>query len=134
MVQNLRAEILSLGGEVRFGARLDGLIAEGGALVGARVTRGGVTETLPCRRLILAIGHSARDSFEMLHALGLPMERKPFSMGVRIEHKQADIDLAQYGRARGALPPADYSLNVHLPDGTRSSQRPRNPAASSPTA
>ena len=118
VVQNLRAEILSLGGEVRFGARLDGLIAEGGALVGARVTRGGVTETLPCRRLILAIGHSARDSFEMLHALGLPMERKPFSMGVRIEHKQSDIDLAQYGRARGALPPADYSLNVHLPDGT----------------
>ena len=77
-----------------------------------------MTETLPCRRLILAIGHSARDSFEMLHALGLPMERKPFSMGVRIEHKQSDIDLAQYGRARGGLPPADYSLNVHLPDGT----------------
>lgn len=118
VVQNLRKEILSLGGEVRFGARLDGLIAEDGVLVGTRVTRGGVTETLPCRRLILAIGHSARDSFEMLHALGLPMERKPFSMGVRIEHKQADIDLAQYGRARGALPPADYSLNVHLPDGT----------------
>ena len=118
VVQNLRKEILSLGGEVRFGARLDGLIAEDGALTGARVTRGGVTETLPCRHLILAIGHSARDSFEMLHALGLPMERKPFSMGVRIEHRQADIDLAQYGRARGALPPADYSLNVHLPDGT----------------
>ena len=74
--------------------------------------------TLPCRRLILAIGHSARDSFEMLHALGVPMERKPFSMGVRIEHRQADIDLAQYGRPRGKLPPADYSLNVHLPDGT----------------
>ena len=46
------------------------------------------------------------------------MERKPFSMGVRIEHKQAAVDLAQYGRPRGELPPADYSLNVHLPDGT----------------
>ena len=118
VVQNLRKEILSLGGEVRFGARLDGLISEGGALVGARVTQKGVTGALPCRHVILAIGHSARDSFEMLDAFGLPMERKPFSMGVRIEHKQADIDLAQYGRARGALPPADYSLNVHLPDGT----------------
>ena len=69
-------------------------------------------------RCILALGHSARDSFEMLHALKIPMERKPFSMGVRIEHQQTMIDRAQYGRARGALPPADYSLNVHLPDGT----------------
>jgi uncharacterized FAD-dependent dehydrogenase len=68
--------------------------------------------------LILAIGHSARDSFTWLHEMGVPMERKPFSMGVRIEHKQTMIDLAQYGRERGELPPADYSLNVHLPDGT----------------
>ena len=68
--------------------------------------------------MILAIGHSARDSFEMLHGLGVPMERKPFSMGVRIEHRQTEIDRAQYGRERGELPPADYSLNVHLPDGT----------------
>ena len=118
VVQSIREEILSLGGEVRFGARLDGLLSEDGALTGALVTVGGQTETVPCRRLILAIGHSARDSFEMLEALGLPMERKPFSMGVRIEHRQADVDLAQYGRARGALPPADYSLNVRLPDGT----------------
>ena len=118
VVQRIREEILALGGELRFETRLDGLLAEGGALVGARVTHAGVTETVPCRRLILAIGHSARDSFEMLHALGLPMERKPFSMGARIEHLQTSIDLAQYGRARGALPPADYSLNVHLPDGT----------------
>ena len=118
VVQNLRREIIALGGEVRFGARLDGLVIESGALCGARVTSGGVSETLPCRRLILAIGHSARDSFEMLSSLGVPMERKAFSMGVRIEHRQRDIDLAQYGRERGALPPADYSLNVHLPDGT----------------
>ena len=53
----------------------------------------------------------------MLERLGVPMEPKAFSMGVRIEHRQADIDRAQYGRARGELPPADYSLNVHLPDG-----------------
>ena len=68
--------------------------------------------------MILALGHSARDSFEHLLEQSVNMERKPFSMGVRIEHRQADIDRAQYGRERGALPPADYSLNVHLPDGS----------------
>ena len=118
VVQNIRREILALGGELRFETRLDGLIAENGTLVGARITHAGKTETLPCRHLILAIGHSARDSFTWLRDMGVPMERKPFSMGVRIEHRQADIDLAQYGRPRGELPPADYSLNVHLPDGT----------------
>ncbi len=118
VVRRIREEILSLGGEIRFETRLDGLISENGALCGARITHAGVTEMLPCRQMILAIGHSARDSFEMLHALGISMERKSFSMGVRIEHKQTAIDLAQYGRARGALPAADYSLSVHLPDGT----------------
>ncbi len=118
VVQNIRKEILALGGEVRFETRLDGIVTEDGALIGVRVSRGGSEEILPCRRLILAIGHSARDTFEMLRDLGIPMERKPFSMGLRIEHLQEDIDLARYGRPRGGLPPADYSLNVHLPDGT----------------
>ena len=117
VVRRIREEIIALGGEIRFETRLDRLMIEDGALVGAEVTHGGESETIPCRRLILAIGHSARDSFEMLHGLGVPMERKPFSMGVRIEHRQAEIDRAQYGRERGELPPADYSLNVHLPDG-----------------
>jgi len=118
VVQNIRREIIVLGGEVRFETRLDGIEVRDGAVCGAVVTHGGRTETLPCRQLILAIGHSARDSFTWLHDMGVPMERKPFSMGVRIEHKQSAIDLAQYGRERGELPPADYSLNVHLPDGT----------------
>ena len=118
VVQNIRHEIIALGGEVRFETRLDGIETRDGAVCGAVVAHGGRTETLPCRQLILAIGHSARDSFQWLHDMGVPMERKPFSMGVRIEHKQALIDLAQYGRERGKLPPADYSLNVHLPDGT----------------
>ena len=118
VVQNIRKEILALGGEVRFETRLDGIETRDGAVCGAIVTQDGRTETLPCSQLILAIGHSARDSFRWLHDMGVPMERKPFSMGVRIEHKQTMIDLAQYGRERGALPPADYSLNVHLPDGT----------------
>lgn len=74
--------------------------------------------TLPARQVILAIGHSARDTFEMLHAQGVPMEPKPFSMGVRIEHRQADINAAQYGAAAEHLPAADYSLSCHLPDGS----------------
>ena len=118
VVQNIRKEIIALGGEVRFETRLDGLVTEGDTLIGARITHAGRTETLPCRHLILAIGHSARDSFRWLHEMGVTMERKPFSMGVRIEHRQETIDRAQYGRPRGELPPADYSLNVHLPDGT----------------
>ena len=118
VVRSIREEIVALGGEIRFETRLDGLIIQNGALTGAALTHGGQAETVPCRRLILAIGHSARDSFEMLHGLGVPMERKPFSMGVRIEHRQTEIDRAQYGRERGELPLADYSLNVHLPDGT----------------
>jgi uncharacterized FAD-dependent dehydrogenase len=118
VVQNIRREILALGGEIRFGARLAALEIEDGALAGVRVQSAAGEETLPCRHLILAIGHSARDSFEMLHGLGVPMEPKAFSMGLRIEHRQTDVDLAQYGRTRGNLPPADYSLNVHLPDGS----------------
>ncbi len=117
VVQSIRREILALGGEVRFETALTELLPEDGALTGIRVRSGGKEETIPCTRLILAIGHSARDSFEMLRRLGVPMEPKAFSMGLRIEHRQADIDLAQYGRPRGELPPADYSLNVHLPDG-----------------
>ena len=117
VVQRIRWEIQELGGEVRFGAKLTELQIEDGALCGIRVARDGGEEIISCSRLILAIGHSARDSFEMLQRLGVPMEPKAFSMGVRIEHRQADIDRSQYGRARGELPAAAYSLNVHLPDG-----------------
>jgi uncharacterized FAD-dependent dehydrogenase len=73
-----------------------------------------------CRDAVLAIGHSARDTFRMLLDQGVPMEPKPFSMGVRIEHPQTLIDESQYGAPRQAkqLPPAPYKLSVHLPDGT----------------
>ncbi|HCL20473.1 MAG TPA: hypothetical protein DHW47_00810 [Oscillibacter sp.] len=119
VVQNLRREIISLGGEVRFGSRLDGIVAENGRLTHALVHTAKGNYTLPCTRLILAIGHSARDSFEMLRDLGLDMERKPFSMGVRIEHRQADVDAAQYRALAGhpALPPSTYKLSCHLPNG-----------------
>lgn len=118
VVKNIRKHILALGGEVRFGTRCERLILEKGHLRGIEVRRGSETETIACSQLILAIGHSARDSFEMLHALGIPMQPKAFSMGVRVEHKQREINTAQYGTTELPLPAADYSLNVHLPDGT----------------
>lgn len=100
----------------------------GGALPGetlssspARRTPGTATdvERIPCTRLVLACGHSARDTFRMLQRAHVHMEPKPFSVGVRIEHLQRDIDRAQYGKAAGhpALGAADYKLVVHLPGG-----------------
>ena len=68
--------------------------------------------------VVLAIGHSARDTFRMLHEMKIPMEAKPFAMGVRIEHKQSMVDLAQYGKIDPVLPPADYKLVKHLDDAT----------------
>ena len=119
VVQNLRRRIESLGGEVRFGAKLTGLSSENGRLTGAVYCQNGEETQLPCDALILAVGHSARDTFRWLSEMKIPMEPKPFSMGARIEHPQTQVDLAQYGKARGTeLPPADYKLSCHLPDGS----------------
>ena len=117
VVRSIREDVIAHGGEIRFSHRLESLEIENGVLRAARVHAPEGDYTLPCSQLILAIGHSARDTFAALRGLGLPMQRKAFSMGVRVEHRQEAIDLAQYGRARGELPPADYSLSVHLPDG-----------------
>ena len=115
VVQNIRNKIISLGGEVRFQARVTEILREGNAVSGVVLQTG---ECIDCSHLILVIGHSARDTFSMLHSMGISMEPKPFSMGVRIEHLQADIDRAQYGDAANVLPPADYKLVKHLPNGT----------------
>ena len=94
VVKSIREEIISLGGEVRFGSKLSGLVLdESGAVSGARVVSGGVEYVQECSSLVLATGHSARDTFEMLIAAGVPMEAKAFSMGARIEHLQAELDL-----------------------------------------
>ena len=113
----IRKRIISLGGEVRFSTRLEALETANGRLTAAVTADGTV---IPCSRLILAVGHSARDTFEMLCKF-IPMAPKPFAMGVRIEHLRADIDRAQYGPFAGhpALPAADYSLAVELPNGRR---------------
>lgn len=120
VVRNLREKIISLGGEVRFCSQVTGFEQQDGHLCKLTVTDQTQTYTLACRHAILAIGHSARDTFETLYDFGLQMEQKPFSMGVRIEHSQKLIDQAQYGAFAGHpnLPTADYKLSVHLPDGT----------------
>lgn len=119
VVRNIRKDVIDHGGEVRFGTRFEKLVTENNSVTGIEVSDKNGRYIIDCNDVILATGHSARDTFESLFASGISMEPKGFSMGVRIEHLQKDIDLAQYGRARGKeLPAADYSLNVHLPDGT----------------
>ena len=115
VVQNLRRRIIELGGEVRFRTQVTGLEQEGGKLR-AVITHTG--ERIECEKAVLAIGHSARDTFIMLEQERIPMEPKPFSMGVRIEHLQQAVNRAQYGGENPALPPADYKLVKHLPGHT----------------
>jgi len=119
-VKRLRQEIESLGGEVRFGTRLaDVLLTDGGTLR-AVVTEGvRGREEFAAEALILATGHSARDTFEMLHRNAAKLGHKAFSIGVRIEHDQRMVDRAQYGTAcdHPALGAADYKLSCHLPSG-----------------
>lgn len=97
VVQSIRKAVIAHGGEVRFNSKLTGLVTENNTLRAVRVTDETGEYELPCERLILAVGHSARDTFEMLEKTGVPMEAKPFSMGARIEHKQKMINISQYG-------------------------------------
>ena len=114
VVQNLRKRIISLGGEVRFCTQVTGIRTDSNAITGIQTNRGDID----CDHVILAIGHSARDTFQMLHKMGIPMEAKPFAMGVRIEQLQSVIDKAQYGAEHLPLPPADYKLVRHLENET----------------
>ncbi len=118
-LQNLRARLLEMGCDIRFGSRLTGLHTENGAVTAIDVTTEAGQYTLPARQVILALGHSSRDTFEMLYDAGVPMEPKPFAVGVRIEHRQADMDAAQYKTYAGhpALGAASYKLACHLPNG-----------------
>lgn len=139
----IRKKIESLGGEFMFGTRLDGIETDGGKLRAVLLqSSSGCDEDsaadiaagprrIETEMLVLAAGHSARDTFAMLRDAGLAMEQKPFSIGVRIEHPQALIDAAQYGKENlgrvrdakeaektpGALPPADYKINYKSSNG-----------------
>ncbi|MFC3814946.1 NAD(P)/FAD-dependent oxidoreductase [Lysobacter sp. GCM10012299] len=121
MVEEMRATIESLGGEIRFSQRVDDLLIETGS-DGSRHVRG-VTlqggEQLRADHVVLALGHSARDTFAMVHARGVFVEAKPFSIGFRIEHPQSLIDTARFGPQAGhpLLGAADYKLVHHCRNG-----------------
>ncbi|MCU0811759.1 MAG: NAD(P)/FAD-dependent oxidoreductase [Thiobacillaceae bacterium] len=116
MVETMRHEIEALGGEIRFQQRVSDVLIEDGRMRGVTLASG---ETLASRHVILALGHSARDTFEMLHARGVYMEAKPFSIGFRIEHPQSLIDKARLGPNAGnpLLGAADYKLVHHAKNG-----------------
>ena len=116
-VRNIRNYIISLGGKVLFSHKLTDIHIENNRLSYALVQSPDGEKRIYCDALVLAVGHSARDTFEMLKAKNFAMERKPFAMGVRIEHKQEDIDRAQYGEFAEYLPAADYKLTAHLENG-----------------
>lgn len=116
MIEKMRAKIIELGGEIRFSTRVDDIHIEDGQITGVTLSNG---EEIKSRHVVLAVGHSARDTFEMLHERGVYMEAKPFSVGFRIEHKQSMIDEARFGKNAGhpLLGAADYKLVHHCKNG-----------------
>ncbi len=116
MVEQMRATIESLGGEIRFQSRVDTLNIEQGQVTGVTLANG---ETLTSHHVVLAVGHSARDTFTMLYEQGVYIEAKPFSVGFRIEHPQSLIDQCRFGKNAGhpLLGAADYKLVHHCKNG-----------------
>jgi len=119
VVASIRNEIIRLGGTVLFDTRVTELITRGSHVEGVKVVHHGEEREILTDSVLLAIGHSARDTMQKLFNQGVMMVQKPFAMGVRIEHPQSLISQAQYGRAwqHPALGAADYKLAVHTPDG-----------------
>lgn len=116
VVSNLRERIISLGGEVRFQAKVTDLIIRDGAIAGVIING---TDELETDKVVLALGHSARDTFEMLYTSGISIQQKAFSIGVRIEHPQEMISRSQYGElyTHPRLGAADYKLSGHFDNG-----------------
>lgn len=116
MIEKMRAKIIELGGEIRFSTRVDDIHMDGEQITGLTLSNG---EEIQSRYVVLAVGHSARDTFEMLHERGVYMEAKPFSVGFRVEHKQSMIDGARFGPNAGnpILGAADYKLVHHCKNG-----------------
>ena len=120
VVKNLREEVIKLGGEVKFNTKLVDIITANGFVQGVSYENpDGSIRDIETDALILAIGHSARDTFELVHKKGLEITQKPFSVGTRIEHPQEHINKAQYGQFWNSplLPAADYKLACHPPHG-----------------
>ena len=119
VVKNLRNKIISLGGKFHFNTCLTNIQVKNNELCSIEVTKENKKEIWSCDKLILACGHSSKDTIKMLYSHGMIMEQKPFSMGVRIEHLQESINKAQYGPKfynHPSLPPAEYKLAAHLPN------------------
>ncbi len=116
MVENIRHNIVELGGEIHFAAKVDRLLREDGQVVGVELANG---ERLLSRHVVLAVGHSARDTFQMLHEAGVYIEAKPFAIGFRVEHPQTLVDHARFGPNAGneILGAADYKLVHHCQNG-----------------
>jgi uncharacterized protein len=116
VVAAMRKEIISLGGEVRFESRVTDVLIEDGQVEGVVINGG---DNLPSRHVVLALGHSSRDTFRMLEQRGVHIEAKPFAIGLRIEHPQSLIDAARLGRYAGhpELGAADYKLVHHASNG-----------------
>ncbi|OGO89808.1 MAG: hypothetical protein A2Y15_05000 [Clostridiales bacterium GWF2_36_10] len=119
VVKNIRKEIISLGGEVLFNTRLTDIIIKNGSLTGVFYESNGKQSEIKTDTLFLGTGHSARDIFTILNNKSVPLERKPFSVGVRIEHLQSEIDKTQYRNYAGSpyLPSSDYKLVYHTKNG-----------------
>lgn len=113
VVKNMRAYILDNGGQIFFHTRLSDVKIKNAQVETAVLEGENGTQEVPVSAIILAIGHSARDTFEMLEKRGVPMRQKDFAVGVRIEHLQSSIGFAQYGEAYKKLPAADYKLVSH---------------------
>ncbi|RZF23548.1 NAD(P)/FAD-dependent oxidoreductase [Paraburkholderia sp. UYCP14C] len=116
MVEKMRASIHELGGEVRFETRVEDIDIDNGQVRGLKLSTG---ETLRCDHVVLAVGHSARDTFQMLYDRGVHVEAKPFSLGFRIEHPQGVIDRSRFGKFAGhkQLGAADYKVVHHCSNG-----------------
>lgn len=114
VVKNIRNSIIRMGGEFRYSACLTDVFIEDGKVVGVEING---KEQISCSVLVLAIGHSARDTFSMLFKRGLEMKAKPFAVGVRIQHPQSMIQMSQYGTMDSRLPVADYKLTYNTSKG-----------------
>ncbi len=116
-IKSIREEIISLGGEFLFNTLFVDYSENSGKLKSITVKRNGLLETIDTDTLVLAIGHSARDTFYMLKEKGIAMQQKAFSIGARIEHLRESIDECQYGKAKHFLPAADYKISTQLKNG-----------------
>lgn len=119
IVKNMRNEAIRNGAEFRFNTKLSQIYTKDGNIYSIDVENNGVIHNIPCSVLVLAIGHSSRDTFKMLYEANLHMESKAFAVGVRVEHPQQQININQYGKYSDKMPAADYKLVTNLPGSKR---------------